>query len=113
MFHATTLAGWALQRPQSCSPECWRVSVLLFRRQRNNRFFVFTRPHFTFRKNGVLGYPFERFQEHLFSIGFENESFARSPAARVHHVEESRGELLPKVMSIEVGSQIDIALCRS
>ena len=64
------------------------------------------------RRDGALGDPLEGFFEYLARVRFERCA-RRAPAARVHLIVEARGKLLPVIVRVQIGAQIDVRARRA
>src|ERR1043166_5938429 len=97
-MHSTTWARGGL------TP--WRLS----RSQRHDRILVPAGPHLAVLEDLALGDPGEGLLEHLLGVGLEDDALAGAPATRVHAGMEALGELIPVVVGVELGPQVDVAL---
>src|SRR6516162_3168456 len=74
------------------------------------RLFVIAAAHAAIGKHAMRGDPFERLLVDFLGVRLEDQPFAWSPAPRIHQGMEAIGELVLIIVSVELRTQIDVAL---
>src|SRR6185295_9321784 len=87
----------------------WRIALLGC--YRYGGLVVVALAHAALGEDGALGDPLEGFFEYLARVRFEHDALAGSPATCIHLIVEARGEFLLVIVRVQIGAQIDVALC--